>query len=76
MFAATIVGSIAIAVWYMPYSSKYYDKMGENDGISHILFRELGLSLGAIVLFLFAMVFGLQAAVISAGVVVFLILLF
>lgn len=76
MFAATIVGSIAIAVWYMPYSSKYYDKMSESDGISHILFRELGLSLGAIVLFLFAMVFGLQAAVISAGVVVYLILMF
>jgi len=73
LFAVTALSGLAIATWFTPFAAKFYDKFSKKDGISHMLFREWALALGRIMIFLFALIFGLKWSILSVGVVLFLI---
>ncbi|MEA3378760.1 MAG: MFS transporter, partial [Nanoarchaeota archaeon] len=76
IFIATTVSGLAISTWYVPFASKYYDKVSETDGVEFILFRELGLTLGKILIYLTAMIFGLKFSLVSCSVVMFMLWLY
>jgi MFS family permease len=73
LFAVTALSGLAIATWFTPFAAKFYDKFSKEDGISHMLFREWALALGRIMIFLFALIFGLKWSILSVGVVLFFI---
>ncbi|RME54946.1 MFS transporter [Candidatus Woesearchaeota archaeon] len=67
IFALTSISGMAISVWHTPFMMKYYDKIVKKDGLLQLLFREIGLVLGKTLLFLLAMIFGMEFALVSVG---------